>query len=238
MLDRVNRDLTLPFKALSSSARSTLEEIAAAPGDVRSRSSSGAKTLTASHYAGIYAQRAKRHRDVVISKVLQEVASNLGDFAETGIALFLLEDQRNWYTLFLNTEGHAAAGFFCRKPSEHAPKVVRELVRGITRLERIVERSVEEWAPEPIPTTVVLGDVARAFVEDATPALTTLIFERVEAVLHDGTSSEKDAIGTGFLEGVVSAVDRDPAARWVLGEAGPAATAYIDAWNRFCGVPV
>lgn len=231
----MDQDLTLPSKALSSSARSTLEEIAAAPGDVRSCSSSGAKTLPASHFARIYAQRAKHHPDVVTSKVLQEVASNLGDFAETGIALFRLEDQRNWYTLFLNTDGHAAAGFFCRKPSEH---VVRELVRGITRLERIVERNVEEWAPEPIPTTVVFGEVARAFVEDATPALTALIFERVEAVLRDGTSAEKDAIGTGFVEGVVSVVDRDPTTRWVLGEAGPAATAYIDAWNRFCGVPV
>ncbi|MFK8000662.1 MAG: hypothetical protein AB8H86_13765 [Polyangiales bacterium] len=111
-------------------------------------------------------------------------------------------------------------------------------MRGIPELQRVVERRAEEWLPETVPATVLLGELGCTFVVDATPQLAACIFERVENVLRDGTSSEKDAIATGFLEGVVSAVDRDPAAGWVVAAAGPAAKAYIDEWNRFCGVEV
>lgn len=196
-----------------------------------------ASSLPASHFAGIYGQRARHCPDAGFAEVLHEVASNLRDFGEEHTRLLTLEDAHNWYLLFLNADAHLIAAILRPKPP-NAPKVIRELVWGISWLERIVEARLAECSPEPLLTTVVLGELGGAFVADATPRVATFIFERVENVLRDGTSSERDAIATGFLEGVVSAVDRDPAAGWVLTKAGPAAKAYIDAWNRFCGVEV
>lgn len=114
---------------------------------------------------------------------------------------------------------------------------MRELAAEITALRRAIEELVEEWQPDPPPINTSMSALGRAFVEDSkvTPNQAARLFERVEIVLRNGTESEKDAIATGFLEAVVSAIDRNPRARWMLSKAGPAAKTYIDEWDRFCG---
>lgn len=232
----MNEKLELPTQALSTSARRTLAELAEASDVTVVRSA--ASSLPASHFARIYGQRGQHHPSPAMSTILGEVASNLRDFAETPVALLSLEDASSWYLLFVEADEHSLAGFYYPKPEQNVPNVVREFARGIPELQRVVERSAEEWLPDTVPATVLLAELGRTFVDNATPRLATWVFERVENVLRDGTSPQKDAIATGFLEGVVSAVDRDAAAGWVLAKAGPAAKAYIEAWNRFCGVEV
>lgn len=63
-----------------------------------------------------------------------------------------------------------------------------------------------------------------------------LIFDRLEANLADGTDSDRTLISTGFLEEVVSAIDRTPELASVLIHVGPLAMEYIEAWNEFMGV--
>ncbi len=117
------------------------------------------------------------------------------------------------------------------------PNAVMKLAQSIEALRSTVEKLVEEWQPDPPPINTSMSAIGRAFIENANPTSEQVaeVFESVEAILRDGTDPEKDAVATGFLEAVVSAIDRNPASGWILNQAGPAAKAYIDDWNRFCG---
>jgi len=117
------------------------------------------------------------------------------------------------------------------------PKAVTALAQGIAALHETIEELVEEWQPDPPPINTSMSAIGRSFVEKANPTSeqAAQVFERIEVLLREGTEYEKDAIATGFLEAVVSAIDRNPTSRWILDQAGPAAKAYIDEWNRFCG---
>ena len=117
------------------------------------------------------------------------------------------------------------------------PKAVTDLAQGVEALHKTIQELVEEWQPDPPPVNTSMSTIGRAFVEDVNPTSeqVTGVFEQVEVILCDGTESEKDAVATGFLEAVLSAVDRNPSFRWMLDQAGPAARAYIEEWNRFCG---
>lgn len=118
------------------------------------------------------------------------------------------------------------------------PQSVLDLASGIGALQRTLDALVEEWKPEPPPINTSMSAIGRALIERANPSSEELsrVFGQVEAVLQDGTESEKDAVATGFLEAVLSEVDRTPERRWILDHAGPRARAYIEEWNRFCGI--
>ena len=117
------------------------------------------------------------------------------------------------------------------------PNAVRELVQGSQVLERALRALSEEFAPDPLPINTSMSVVGRAFVEEAEPTAEQCVdlFHRVEQIFEAGTESEKDAVATGFLEAVVTAVERTPEAGWILDHAGPAARRYIEEWNRWSG---
>lgn len=119
-----------------------------------------------------------------------------------------------------------------------APKAVMDIASLHEAFRGIVDALIDEWEPEGVPINTAMSALGRAFVENASPSPedATRVFGQVDAILQHGTSAEKDAVTTGFLEALVSAIDRKPEQRWLLDAAGPEARAYVDEWNRFCGV--
>jgi hypothetical protein len=118
------------------------------------------------------------------------------------------------------------------------PNAVLDLVEGIERLCEVNRQLELEWAPDAVPITVCMSALGRSLAAGSRPTADELrrVFERVEILLARGDDSERDAVATGFLEALVSAVERDASLRWVLDQTGPAARGYIAAWNGFCGV--
>ena len=99
----------------------------------------------------------------------------------------------------------------------------------------MVDEIVEDWRPEEPPITVLTSALGFSLVrsDDLSRENISTVFARVEDVLVHGSEREKDAVATGLLEAVVSAIDENPERAWVLTEAGTHATGYIRAWNRF-----
>lgn len=118
------------------------------------------------------------------------------------------------------------------------PTRVIELVDGVEQLQYVLDEIRAEWEPDPAPLTTAMSDVGRAFAE-AAPALSTsdaaTVLDRVETLLREGTDKEKDAVATGFLEAVATALDSAPQSKWVLHYAGEESRRYLLAWENFCG---
>lgn len=120
------------------------------------------------------------------------------------------------------------------------PRLASELATGFSAFGGAIRLLEAEWAPEEPPITLSMSELGRALVEgagdDFSPEAVAEIFHRVERVLISGSDADKDAVATGFLEAVATALDRRPERRWVLNYSGPAALKYLEAWDQFCGV--
>ncbi len=105
---------------------------------------------------------------------------------------------------------------------------------------------VDKWrggssadADDP-PLTVRLGDLADAFARHATeltPAQRRDFLGILERVVATGSPSDRDAVGTGFLEALLNAYDKGFDLRSAWADLGPVSRAYCRAWNEFTGVP-
>lgn len=116
---------------------------------------------------------------------------------------------------------------------------VMVIVRGVDVFDGTLKDLEDEWAPDSVPLTVAMGDLGRVFVEQI-PNLSLAdlvrVFERLENGLRVGSSAEKDAIATGFLEAVASVLDQYPDRKWILEYAGEESRQYLKEWDGFCGV--
>jgi hypothetical protein len=93
------------------------------------------------------------------------------------------------------------------------PQLVLDLVSGVAALGPVLVAIEAESAPDLAPLTMALGDVGSELVKriaEVGESNAAQVFRRVEAVLSHGTEEEKNAVATGFLEGVVSAIDQLP----------------------------
>lgn len=119
------------------------------------------------------------------------------------------------------------------------PQLVLDLVSDVAALRPVLVAIEAESAPDLAPVTMALGDVGSELVKriaEVGESDAAQVFRRVEAVLSEGTEEEKNAVATGFLEGVVSAIDQLPERSWILGLAGPQSRDYVLAWDRFNGI--
>lgn len=120
------------------------------------------------------------------------------------------------------------------------PKLVNALATGFRGFGSAIELLEAEWGSEEAPITVSMSELGRAVVREAGDDFSeddiAEIFRRVERILRRGADEEKDAVATGFLEAIAAAIDRSPERRWILDYAGPEASEYLAAWDRFCGL--
>lgn len=119
------------------------------------------------------------------------------------------------------------------------PEIVMTVVGGIGAFQETLKDLESEWAPDAIPLTIAMSDLGTVFVEKA-PDLSIVqiaqVFERLEEMLHLCSEAEKDAVATGFLEAMASALDRYHDRKWMLKYAGKETRQYLKEWDKFCGL--
>jgi hypothetical protein len=113
------------------------------------------------------------------------------------------------------------------------------LVESAPVLRDECDRMSREWAPEPPPTTVLMGALGHGLV-NAIDRLATkelmAVSAAVEHLLVAGTTELQDATATGFLEALVHASCEPRLLARMVTQLGPAARDYLRAWDRFTGV--
>lgn len=115
---------------------------------------------------------------------------------------------------------------------------VAEVVAVASDASAEIELLATSW-PDGPPTTLLMSWLAKVVVQTF-PCMTeshrSHLFAAVEDALHDGDDQLKDAVATGFLEGLIVEVERngqDSSA--VRVHAGPLAQDYLRAWDKFSG---
>jgi hypothetical protein len=119
------------------------------------------------------------------------------------------------------------------------PQLLVDLVSGVEALQPVLVSIEAASAPDLAPLTLSLGELGSELVQriaEVGESDAAQVFQRAEDVLCHGSEQEKNAVATGFLEGVVSEIDRLPERLWILGFAGPESRRYVTAWDRFNGI--
>lgn len=98
----------------------------------------------------------------------------------------------------------------------------------------------EDWSPDPPPPSLAMSQYARVFSENVrsfSKEETQTLFTLVEHLLSDADDAVKDAVATGFLEGLLglaSAGSFD--IRSVVQLLGPKSRKYCQEWDKFTGM--
>lgn len=117
-------------------------------------------------------------------------------------------------------------------------QAIERLTSTSTVLAREAESVRQEWAPDVVPTTTMMGvlgtrlinaldEVADEELGDITRAL--------EELLEHGADDVTTAVTTGFLEATVSAAASNPGATRFFHRLGSKARDYCVAWDDFTG---
>jgi hypothetical protein len=107
-------------------------------------------------------------------------------------------------------------------------------------LQEVRAKTSKAWQPDGPPLSVVMSEYARTFVEN-THLFTTQqiqeLFALMEDLLLDADDSVKDAVATGFFEGLLGrasagSFDFQAVARFL----GPTSQSYCQEWDKFTGL--
>src|SRR5262245_54106855 len=96
----------------------------------------------------------------------------------------------------------------------------------------------EEWAPDPVPPTIVMGELGSAVVaaiDEIDDDELARVAGAIDRALETGSKLVKDAVATGLIEAAMSSTDADPRGARFLRKLGPLGRKYARDWDAFGG---
>lgn len=106
-------------------------------------------------------------------------------------------------------------------------------------LRKAAAAAADYWRPDPVPSTVGLGELGGVLVDAEPPvpddALVKIAAFVEEVLATDG--ADANAVATGFLEAICNrSAHRPSSVERIVERLGARALAYIRAWDQFTGV--
>lgn len=114
---------------------------------------------------------------------------------------------------------------------------LNNLLAGAPSLKERLDRCFKYWDPEVPPTTIVFGEVGTAIAENMkalSPEALTRIFSQIEEGMTHESSELREGVGTGLIEALVAAADKQPELWLHLDRMlGAASSEHAAAWRKF-----
>jgi len=89
---------------------------------------------------------------------------------------------------------------------------VESLIEQSIELRAVYQESVEYWAPDVPPITIILGELGRQIVDglnDVEPEVNRRIFQLIEAAMKSADGDLQTAVASGLIEAIVTRTDQD-----------------------------
>lgn len=114
---------------------------------------------------------------------------------------------------------------------------VAAFVEQSPRFQSKYRETLDYWAPDEPPSTILFGDLGQCVVEEfdsAGPSVNQRIFKLIEDGMASGEEQLATAVATGLIEAVVTYTDKDENLwRRVSSMFGERSRKHADAWRNF-----